>query len=155
MAEAFQIVSAAFGCVEVCFRVCSAIGKFVSRVSDADTTAAELHVKTSRLHGIITGVAMSLKSRNDTRRPLDDEERRIWNNILCTIISCQGTLEAFEGDIAAIQGPARQGDQGWDVTRRTMLAVKLDLSDPKIKRFERSVNEHLMAVQIYFCLLQT
>jgi hypothetical protein len=147
---AFETISAAFGCADICCRVYFALDGFVSEARHADSTAADLRSRVGELREMVSSVKLSLESRLRQGRTMREEEHHYWDQIRASVERSHQTLERFKAELDGLHGDAR-----FLVLRRALLAIRLRRIDTVVERFNQNVQTHIQTMTIHFMCLQT
>jgi hypothetical protein len=151
-AEALQIAASAITVVETLLKTYEHLSNFIEGAKTADATAKGLRDKVQLLYDVIRSVHDTLKdrARQTKTRPIMKEERRILDRIHDSLNDCRETVITFEQDLEGLRGKRRS-----EWIRKALLQLKLQQSNPIITRFEKSIDTHLQAQQLFLQCLQT
>ncbi|KAG8631722.1 hypothetical protein KVT40_000862 [Elsinoe batatas] len=150
--EAFAVASSTVQLADIALRLFQTLCDFVNNAKTADTAAKELRDKVESLWTTIKTIKSVINLRNESlsRRPLNDEEKRVRRTLSKDIAVCTRVLEQFESSLEGLlRDPSHPSWLG-----KTLLQLQLDKRDAAIRRFENFIDTRLQMMQVSLACLE-
>ncbi|KAJ9665057.1 hypothetical protein H2201_004923 [Coniosporium apollinis] len=150
--EIVGVISGSATLAGVSLKIIHHLRAFVARAKDAHNVAKDLQEKIEQIHACSQTVEVTSSRRGKhfrVERP-GRAERDLWEGIKRSLGQCQRVLTKFEGALRGLK--CGKAELSW--LEKGLLQLKLDNSDPEIRRLENKIDTHLQTLQISILCVQ-